>query len=74
MAIDFSKHKVGSVVRVHVCDGCYRSQIGNQPKDHSESGTESWPCDVCGQYNIGIMADCVIGDWLSLRVIKESGQ
>jgi hypothetical protein len=64
--VDFSKHKKGDVVRVHCCDS-YTIHAGYTPKYPADSGIESWPCEVCGQYNIGSMMDCKINDWLILK-------
>lgn len=70
--IDFTKHKTGDIVRVHCCDSCAMQQ-GATPKQPADSGTASWMCDVCGHYGIGSVTDCMIGDWLTLRVVTPNG-
>jgi hypothetical protein len=68
MAIDFSKHKKGSIVNVHCCNTCVIRQ-GLTPKFPADSESSSQECQVCGHLNIGSLMDCVIGDRLSLRIL-----
>ena len=66
MSVDFSKHTVGDVVRVHCCDDC-AYKAGVVPKSPADSGNKSWMCAVCGHVGIGSATDCTIGDWLRLQ-------
>ena len=66
MSVDFSKHTVGDVVRVHCCNDC-AYKAGVIPKYPADSGNKSWMCDVCGHFGIGSATDCTIGDWLILK-------
>jgi len=66
MSVDFSKHTVGDVVRVHCCDNCARKHH-MKPKSPADSGIESWLCEICGHFGIGSAVDCTICNWLRLR-------
>jgi hypothetical protein len=68
MAIDFSKYTIGDTIYVHCCDDCVRRQW-IRPKRPADSGSSSWYCEVCHHFNIGSSMHCIIGDWLSLKII-----
>ena len=67
--IDYSKHKLGDILQIHVCDDCqYRqTRVIQHP---SESGSKSLWCEVCGHYNIGSTRRVQIGNWLSLNILE----
>ena len=62
--------KKGDIIRVHCCDNCVLGQ-GIQPKTPADSGVASRLCEVCGHLNIGSTMDCLVGDWLRLRVLAS---
>lgn len=56
---------VGETIRAFCCDICAR-RANVTPKAPADSGVESWPCEVCGHYNIGSYMQCKVGNWLVL--------
>ena len=70
MSIDYSKHKLGDILSMHVCNDCQYRQT-KSIKSPADSGVESWYCEVCGHFNIGSKCRVQIGNWLSLNVVKD---
>lgn len=68
MSIDYSKHKLGDILSIHVCNDCQYRQT-NAMMLPAESGNASLWCNVCDHYNIGSTRLVQIGDWCSLRVL-----
>ena len=68
--IDYSKHKLGSILQIHVCDDCQYRQTGAALRP-AESGGKSLWCEVCGHYNIGSTRKVQIGNWLRLNILED---
>ena len=71
--IDYSKHKLGSILQIHVCDDCQYRQTGLLFAP-AESGGKSLWCEVCGHYNIGSTRKVQIGNWLRLDILEDQMQ
>ena len=70
MSIDYSKHKLGDILSMHVCNDCQYRQT-KSIKSPADSGVESWYCEVCGHYNIGSTRKVQIGNWLQLNILED---